>query len=134
MNFAADLKHASKCRMNDATFPEDAPAADCSCGAVLDFMRIPQRLYDSEINFAIECFWDGGWDVKLGDNMNGWIDETNVRTYVEALAWLDREVRAGWPDSYYATGKQPDMSAEREIVSNTVIPPAPDDRIDKGNS
>lgn len=26
---------------------------------------IPQRLYDSEINFAISCFWDSGFDVTL---------------------------------------------------------------------
>jgi hypothetical protein len=26
-----------------------------------------QELYDREINFKIEAFWDGGFDVALGD-------------------------------------------------------------------
>lgn len=31
-----------------------------------------KRLYDSEINVEISCFWDGGWYVRLGDEMNGY--------------------------------------------------------------
>ena len=29
---------------------------------------ICQRLYDSEINFTISCFWDDGFVVMLGDS------------------------------------------------------------------
>lgn len=68
---------------------------------------IPQRLYDSEINFSISCFWDGGFDVKLGDGHNGFVAETTVNTYDEALQWLDQEARKQYPDSQYVTGKYP---------------------------
>lgn len=69
---------------------------------------IPQRLYDSEINFSISCFWDGGFTVKLGDDMNGFDAETQTRTYADALAWLDQEARKRYPGSLYATGKYPE--------------------------
>jgi hypothetical protein len=34
-------------------------------------MSIMQRLYDSEINATMSSFWDDGFYVKLGDEMNG---------------------------------------------------------------
>lgn len=68
---------------------------------------IPQRLYDSEINFSISCFWDGGFTAKIGDDMNGFEAEKTVKTCDEALAWLDVQARLEYPDSLYATGKYP---------------------------
>jgi hypothetical protein len=65
-------------------------------------MSIPQRLYDSEINFSITTFWDGGFTVKIGDDMNGFAAEETVRTYAEALEWLDATARARYPRSRYA--------------------------------
>jgi len=66
-----------------------------------------QRLYDSEINFSISCFWDGGFTVKLGDEMNGFDAETSVMTFGDAVAWLDRTARERYPESLYATGQYP---------------------------
>jgi hypothetical protein len=37
-------------------------------------VSILQRLYDSEINFEVSCFWDAGFDVRLGDAVNGFLD------------------------------------------------------------
>jgi hypothetical protein len=37
-----------------------------------------QRIYDSEINVRISWLWDGGIDVRLGDEMNGYLAEENV--------------------------------------------------------
>ena len=35
-------------------------------------MSVFQEIYDSEINFSISVvLWDGGFEVKLGDNLNG---------------------------------------------------------------
>jgi len=34
------------------------------------------RIYDSEINFKIQCFWDTGFDVYLGDELNGFKDKS----------------------------------------------------------
>lgn len=47
-----------------------------------------QHLYDREINFSISSFWDGGFTVKLGDEMNGFKAETCVNSMQEAAAWL----------------------------------------------
>jgi hypothetical protein len=58
--------------------------------ALLRLAEVPQRLYDSEINFVIATFWDCGYRVRLGDDLNGYRAEGEVRTYVEALAWLMR--------------------------------------------
>jgi hypothetical protein len=30
-----------------------------------------QKVYDSEINVCIQWLWDGGIEVKLGDDVNG---------------------------------------------------------------
>jgi squalene cyclase len=52
---------------------------------------IPQQLYDHEINFSISAFWDGGFMVKIGDELNGFRAETTVATYAEALQWLEQQ-------------------------------------------
>jgi hypothetical protein len=41
-------------------------------------MSILQRLYDSEINFEVAGFCDAGFDVRLGDALNGFIAESKV--------------------------------------------------------
>lgn len=64
--------------------------------------NVPQRLYDSEINFSISCFWDGGFVAKIGDTMDGFAAVAMTRTYREALEWLDMEVRLRYPGSRYA--------------------------------
>ena len=78
------------------------------------------RLYRSEINVSISTFWDGGWDVKLGDDMNGFEAETTIfcpsgdishqRTLEDVRAglaqvacWLDGVARERYPESQYAT-------------------------------
>lgn len=77
-------------------------------------------LYRSEINCSISTFWDMGWDVRLGDEMNGWKAETTIlcpphedlsqhrtlahvaRGLEEVAVWLDVQARAHFPDSEYA--------------------------------
>lgn len=67
-----------------------------------------QELYDSEINFSVSCFWDGGFEVKLGDDLNGfkaetsWRNEGNVRTWREVNNWLRSEAIKAYPDSKFA--------------------------------
>lgn len=107
MDLITELDHGSKCRVHDALEYSLASPADCSCGAIYRHLTILQRLHDSEINFAISCFYDSCWTVKLGDDMNGFTAETQVNNYVEALAWLDKEARERFPDSLYVTGKYP---------------------------
>lgn len=35
------------------------------------FGPILQTLYSNEINCGMQSFWDGGWTVWIGDEMNG---------------------------------------------------------------
>lgn len=65
-------------------------------------MSIMQALTDSEINFAISTFWDGGYDLKLGDEMNGFRAEGNVDTWDEVEPWLTAQAIKHWPDSEFA--------------------------------
>ena len=46
-------------------------------------MSIFQRLYDSEINFEVSAFYDAGFDVRLGDHLNGFLAEGKVETWAE---------------------------------------------------
>lgn len=71
------------------------------------------RLYASEINCSVSCLWDGGWDVKLGDEMNGFVAEGNFKTLDEAATFLDLQARIHFPDSVYALG--PLEHAKREL-------------------
>src|SRR5258708_5333491 len=57
-----------------------------------------QRLYDREINFKIETFWDGGFDVALGDHTNGYRATAEVRTFDDAVAWLVEQAAVHFPD------------------------------------
>lgn len=44
-----------------------------------DLHLILQALYDHEINCGMSSFWDNGWDVWIGDEMNGYRAERNFR-------------------------------------------------------
>ncbi|RUV70507.1 hypothetical protein EOA78_20270 [Mesorhizobium sp. M5C.F.Cr.IN.023.01.1.1] len=58
-------------------------------------------LYDSEINFSIVTFWHG-MEVKLGDEMNGFLGKTRVLELAEAEEWLMREAIKHFPESVFA--------------------------------
>jgi hypothetical protein len=47
-----------------------------------------QLLYDSEINFQLSSFWDGGFVWKLGDSTNGYPAERRAASVSEAIAQL----------------------------------------------
>jgi hypothetical protein len=61
-----------------------------------------QKIYDSEINVEIGWLWDGGMDVRLGDQMNGYLAEENVTSVAEILPWLQEAVAHFYPKSEYA--------------------------------
>lgn len=58
-----------------------------------------QKLYDSEINWAIETFWDGGFTAKLGDEMNGFKAEKTCDTLEEAADFLWVQAKKRYPDA-----------------------------------
>jgi len=63
-----------------------------------------QRLYDSEINVAVSSFWDDGFYVKLGDEMNGYRAEGRCQTWADVEEWLEGMARIHYPDSAFARG------------------------------
>lgn len=56
-----------------------------------------QAIYDQEINVSISCFWDGGWDFKLGDEMNGWKAHEIFDDLEEGRLWLIEQVKKHYP-------------------------------------
>lgn len=65
-------------------------------------MSVFQDLYDSEINFKISCFWDAGFDVALGDDLDGVKDSTNVHRVGEIEPWLTKAAINYYPNSRFA--------------------------------
>jgi hypothetical protein len=67
-----------------------------------DLEEILRALYDSEINASISWLWDGGIDVMLGDELNGYKAEGKVSTFAEAAAWLRDQACIHYPDSGFS--------------------------------
>ena len=65
-------------------------------------MSVFQSLYDSEINFSISCFWDGGFEVKLGDELNGYVSQTRAECWDDIEPWLKSEAMLHYPESRFA--------------------------------
>lgn len=65
-------------------------------------MSVLQALYDSEINFSISTFWDGGFDVKLGEEINGFKAFGNCGSMADAERWLKEKAVELYPESDFA--------------------------------
>ena len=63
-------------------------------------------LYDSEINVSLSWFWDAGFTVKIGDEVNGFVAQTTVATLLEVQDWLIETVKELYPGSWYVTSRQ----------------------------
>lgn len=61
-----------------------------------------QKIYDSEINFKISTFWDGGFDIALGDELNGIEAKTTVDVADDIVPWLKENFLEHFPNSEYA--------------------------------
>lgn len=56
-------------------------------------------LYDNEINFTISTFWDAGYTVKLGGELNGFIDSsTGLPTIDDAINELMTMAMRHYPE------------------------------------
>jgi hypothetical protein len=67
-----------------------------------------QKIYDSEINIQIGWFWDGGIEVRLGDDMNGYLAEENIKTVAEIVPWMQEAIGHFYPESSYASSLSPE--------------------------
>jgi hypothetical protein len=86
----------------------------------MDLAAELQRIYDSEINMEIGWFWDSGIDVRLGDEMNGYLAAENVGSVAEILPWLQEAIAHFFPDSTYAFSLDPEV---RERAARRIFTP-----------
>jgi hypothetical protein len=68
-----------------------------------------QKIYDSEINVKIGWLWDGGIEIRLGDDMNGYLAEETVGTVAEIVPWLQEAIAHFYPGSCYARSLSPEL-------------------------
>ena len=77
-------------------------------------MNILQELYNSEINWKISTFWDGGFDWWLGDEMNGFKAEGGADTLEEAVAALEQAALEHFPNSVFAANRSIQAAARED--------------------
>ena len=68
-----------------------------------------QKIYESEINVRIGWLWDGGIEVRLGDEANGFLAEENVHSVADIVPWLQKTIAHLYPNSTYAKGRPPEL-------------------------
>ena len=78
---------------------------------VVDFAAELQAIYDSEINVRIGWFWDGGIEIRLGDEMNGFLSEEAVPSVADIVPWLQEAIAHFFPASTYAKSLSPEVRA-----------------------
>jgi hypothetical protein len=65
-------------------------------------IRILEDLCTSDIPFSIICLGKAGFDVRLGDEMEGWKEINNFADITEAILWLKGAAIRSYPHSYFA--------------------------------
>lgn len=61
-----------------------------------------QRMYDSEINWKLYTFWDGGFYWELGDDSNGIKESGNAESILKAVEQLVSSALKHYPHSLFA--------------------------------
>ena len=56
-----------------------------------------QKIYDSEINSSISWMWDAGFDLKLGDEFGGFVEEGQVRSVAAYFPGSKKQSRNAIP-------------------------------------
>jgi len=69
----------------------------------MNLLIVLEDLYKSEINFILSTFWDAGYTIQLGDNINGIRAGSDMlNTLDEVCAELVRMAKKHYPDSDFA--------------------------------
>jgi hypothetical protein len=58
-----------------------------------------KQLYESGINLQFGWFWDAGFNVKIGDDMNGFVAEFSDYDIDKVLKWIEENVKKHFPGS-----------------------------------
>jgi hypothetical protein len=74
-----------------------------------------------EINLSIGWLWDGGINVRLGDEIGGFKAEETVAAVTDIIPWLQAAIAHFYPQSGYAASLAPEIRerAERRLF----VPP-----------
>ena len=89
--------------------------------STLDLAGELQKIYDSEINVRISWLGDGGIDVRLGDEVNGYVAEETALAASQIAPWLQEAIAHFYPTSTYATSLSPEVR-ERAAVRRFLPP------------
>jgi len=87
----------------------------------MDLAAAFQKIYDSEINVRIGWFWDCGVEIRLGDDMNGFLAEETVRSVADVIPWLQEAIAHFYPESSYAKSLDPELRAH--AATRLFLPP-----------
>jgi hypothetical protein len=87
----------------------------------LDLAAELQKIYDSEINVRISWLWDGGIEVWLGDEVNGYVAEETLVAASEIAPWLQEAIAHFYPTSTYAASLSAEIR-ERAAVRQFLPP------------
>lgn len=60
-----------------------------------------QKMYDAEINIEISWLFDGGINLKLGDELNGYVKAGYCNKVAEIVPWFQAAIAECFPDSDY---------------------------------
>ena len=69
-----------------------------------DLGLVLRQLAESEINLSLECFYDAGWTVRLGDPLNGIVAQERFRQdeLDQVPSWLIAVASDRYPRSEFA--------------------------------
>ncbi len=69
-----------------------------------NLLDVIAALYASEINCSVASFWDAGWTVRLGDEMNGFAAQATFgpEELDRVASWLTAEACRHYPQSQFA--------------------------------
>lgn len=87
----------------------------------MNFADELQKIYDSEINIRISWLWDGGIDVWIGDDLNGYLAQDTVASVAEIIPWFQEAMAHFYPGSTYA--KSLDLSVIERGAKRLFHPP-----------
>jgi len=60
-----------------------------------------QKIDESEINLSISWMLDAGFDLKLGDELGGFVAEGQVRSLGDVLPWFQEAIAKHYPTTRY---------------------------------
>jgi len=68
----------------------------------MTLLDVMAALYASEINCRVSSFFDSGWTLQLGDELNGFKAEATFYDFDEAADWLRAAAIEHFPESAFA--------------------------------